>query len=133
MAVSNGFQPSMVRIPHIYLAGSDSWEGPQVGLYRVQRFQTSNLPFVSPPGSCYALAPRNKPSSAMKVDVHLPNGDGCYIEVSPALPVSELKAAAQHHFQRRLKLSAKGRQLDLTATLSETGLQCGDVVTAVVQ
>ena len=69
----------------------------------------------------------------MKVDVYLPSGDACSIEVSPATPVSELKNAAQRHFQRRLRLTAKGRQLDLTATLSEAGLQDGDMVTAVVQ
>ena len=69
----------------------------------------------------------------MKVDVHLPSGDGCPIEVAPATLISELKAAAQKHFQRRLKLTAKGHQLDLTATLSEAGLREGDVVTAVVQ
>ncbi|CAJ1341012.1 unnamed protein product [Effrenium voratum] len=71
--------------------------------------------------------------SAMKVDVHLPNGDGCSIEVTPDTPISELKDAAQQHFQRGLKLTVKGRQLDLTATLSEAGLRDGDVVTAVVQ
>ena len=69
----------------------------------------------------------------MKVDVYLPSGDGFFIEVSPAMLVSELKAAAQRHFQRRLKLTAKGQLLDLTATLSEAGLQDGDVVAAVVQ
>ncbi|CAJ1342428.1 unnamed protein product, partial [Effrenium voratum] len=72
-------------------------------------------------------------SGAMKVDVHLPSGVGCSIEVSPETPISELKAAAQQHFRRRLKLIAKGQQLDLTATLSEVGLQDGDVVAAVVQ
>ncbi|CAJ1415183.1 unnamed protein product [Effrenium voratum] len=71
---------------------------------------------------------------AMKVDVHLPSGDGCSVEVSPEMPVSELKAAAQQHFQRRLRLNtAKGRQLDLTATLSETGLRDGEVVIAFVE
>ncbi|CAJ1412896.1 unnamed protein product [Effrenium voratum] len=69
----------------------------------------------------------------MKVDVYLPSGDGFSVEVSPATPISELKAAAQRHFQRRLKLTAKGRQLELTATLGEAGLQDGDVVAAVVQ
>ena len=53
--------------------------------------------------------------------------------VSAAMPVSELKAAVQQHLQHRLKLTANGRQLDLTATLSEAGLQDGDVVVAVVQ
>ena len=40
----------------------------------------------------------------------------------------ELKAAAQQHCQCRLKhiLIANGRQLDLTATLSEAGLREGD-------
>ena len=65
--------------------------------------------------------------------MHLPNGDGCSVEVSPATPISELKAAAQKHFQRPLKLIAKGQRLDLTATLSEAGLRAGDVVAAVVQ
>ena len=69
----------------------------------------------------------------MKVDVYLPNGDSCSVEVSPAILVSELKAAVQQHFRRPLKVTAKGRRLDLTATLSEAGLQDGDVVTAVVQ
>ena len=73
------------------------------------------------------------PSCAMKVDVHLPSGDGCSIEVLPETHVSELKDAAQKHFQRRLKLTAKGHQLHLAATLSEAGLREGDVVTAVVQ
>ena len=68
---------------------------------------------------------------AMKVDVLFPSGDGCSMEVSPAMLAGELKAAAQQHFQR-LKLIAKGRQLTSTATLSEAGLR-HDVVTAVVQ
>ena len=72
-------------------------------------------------------------SCAMKVDVYLPCGAGCSIAVSPETPISELKAAAQHKFQRRLKLTAEGRQLDLTATLREAGLRDGDVLTAVVQ
>ena len=69
----------------------------------------------------------------MKVDVHLPSGDSCSISLLGKRPISELKAAAQQHFQRRLKLTAKGRQLDLRATLSEAGLQDGDLVVAVVQ
>ena len=69
----------------------------------------------------------------MKVNVYLPSGDGCCIEVSPEWSISKLKAAAQQHFQRPLKLAAKGRQLDLTATLGEAGLTDGDVVAAVVQ
>ena len=55
------------------------------------------------------------------------------MQATPATPVSELKAAAQQHFQRRVKLTAKGRQLDLKATLSEAGLRDGDAVAAVVQ
>ena len=73
------------------------------------------------------------PSCAMKVDVCLPNGDGCSVEITPATPVSELQAAAQQHFQRRLTLAAKGQQLDFTATVSEAGLRDGDVVAAVAQ
>ena len=69
----------------------------------------------------------------MKVDVCLPSGNGYSIEVPPETLISELKAAAQQHFQRRLKLIATGKQLDLSATLSEAGLRDGDVVTAVVQ
>ena len=69
----------------------------------------------------------------MKVDVQLPSGSGCSIEVSPETRLSELKAAAQQHFQRRLKLTARGRQLDLTATVSQAGLRDGDAVDAVVQ
>ena len=69
----------------------------------------------------------------MKVDVHLPSGDGCSIEVSPATLISELKAAAKQHFQRPLKLTWKGQQLNLTATVSKAGLANGDVLTAVVQ
>ena len=69
----------------------------------------------------------------MKVDVHLPSGDSCSISLLGKRPISELKAAAQQHFQRRLKLTAKGRQLDLRATLSEDRLDDGDVVVAVVQ
>ena len=72
-------------------------------------------------------------SLAMKVDAHLPSGDGFSVAVSPATSISQLKAAAQQHFQRRLKLIARGRQLDLTASLSEAGLQDGDVMDAVVQ
>ena len=54
--------------------------------------------------------------------------------MSPETPVRELKAAAQQQFQRRfLKLTAKGRPLDLSATLSRAGLRDGDVVDAVVQ
>ena len=63
----------------------------------------------------------------------MPSGDVSSVEVSPETSVSELKAAAQQHFQRRSKLIAEGRQLDLTATLSEAGLRDGDVVTEVVQ
>ena len=69
----------------------------------------------------------------MKVDVHLPSGNACSVEVSPETLISELKVAAQQHFQRRLKPAAKGRQLDLKATLSEAGLRDGDVVAAVAQ
>ena len=69
----------------------------------------------------------------MKVNVHLPSGDSFSIEVSPATLISELKAAAQQHFKRRLKLIASGQQLDLTATVTEARLRDGDVVTAVVQ
>ena len=80
---------------------------------------------------CSSLGP--EPSCAMKVHVHLPSGGGCSIEVSLATPISELKAAAQQHFKRRLKLIAKGQQFDLTATVAEAWLRDGDVVTAVVQ
>ena len=69
----------------------------------------------------------------MKVDVYLPSGIGCSVEVSPAMLVSELKAAAQQHFQRPLKLIAKGRRLDLTATVSQAGLGDGETVTAVAE
>ena len=69
-------------------------------------------------------------SCTMQVHVHLPNGD---VEVSAATPITELKAVAQRYFQRRLKLTAKGRQLHETATLSEAALQDGDVVLAVAQ
>ena len=69
----------------------------------------------------------------MKVDVYLPSGDGFSIAVSPATLISELKAAAQKHFKRPLKLTSKGQQLDLTATLSEAGLGAGDLVAAVAQ
>ena len=65
----------------------------------------------------------------MKVDVHLPSGDVCSIEASPTTLISK---PAQQHFQRRLKLTAQGQQLELTATLSEAGFQDGDVVAAVV-
>ena len=76
--------------------------------------------------SCPAISIRPKaPSCAMKVDVHLPSGDGW--------PISELKSTAQQHFQRRLKLTAKGQQLDLTATLSEAGLRDGEALCAVLQ
>ena len=74
-----------------------------------------------------------EPSCAMKVHVHLPSGDGCSIEVSPATSISELKAAAQQLSKRRLKLTANGQQLDLTATVTEAGLRDRDVVVAVVQ
>ena len=53
--------------------------------------------------------------------------------VSPATPMSELMAAAQQHIQRRLKLTAKDRWLDLTATLRDARLRDGDVVDAVAQ
>ena len=70
----------------------------------------------------------------MQVNVHLPSGSGCSISLSPETPVSELKAAAQRHFQRRfLKLTASGRPLDLTASLSQVGLRDGDVVDALAQ
>ena len=55
----------------------------------------------------------------MQVHVHLPNGDGCSVEVSAATPISELTAVAQQHFQRRLKLTAKGRFVPLAAGLAE--------------
>ena len=73
-----------------------------------------------------------EPSCAMKVDVYLPSGDGCCVVVSPETTISELQAAAQQHFRRRLKLVANGLQLELTATLSEAGLRDADVVAAVV-
>ena len=41
-----------------------------------------------------------EPSCAMKVDVHLPSGHGCSVEAFPAMPISELTAVAQQHFQR---------------------------------
>ena len=74
-----------------------------------------------------------EPSCTMQAHVHLPNGDGCSVEVSAATRISQLTAVAQQHFQRRLKLTAKGRQLHETATLSEAALQDGDVVLAVAQ
>ena len=74
-----------------------------------------------------------EPSCTMQVHVHLPNGDGCSVEVSAATRISQLTAVAQQHFQRRLKLTAKGRQLHETATLSEAALQDGDVALAVAQ
>ncbi|CAJ1410071.1 unnamed protein product [Effrenium voratum] len=58
---------------------------------------------------------------------------GFSIEVSPATPISELKAAAQQHFKRRLKLIANGQQLDLTGTVTEARLRDGDVVVAIAQ
>ncbi|CAJ1362411.1 unnamed protein product [Effrenium voratum] len=67
----------------------------------------------------YCASHGQEPSCAMKVHVHLPSGGGCSIEISPATPISELKAAAQQHFKRRWKLIAKGQQLDLTATVTE--------------
>ncbi|CAJ1437842.1 unnamed protein product, partial [Effrenium voratum] len=76
---------------------------------------------------------RPEEPSAMKVDVHLPSGAGCSVTISRKRRISELKAAAQQKLQRRLKLIAEGRQLDLTATLSEAGLRDGDVVAAVMQ
>ena len=42
-------------------------------------------------------------------------------------------AAAQQHIQRRLKLTAKDRWFDLTATLRDARLRDGDVVDAVAQ
>ena len=69
----------------------------------------------------------------MKVDVYLPSGDGFSIAVSSEMLVKELQAAAQQHFERRLKLIAKGKELDLTLTLSAAGLRDGDVVAAAVQ
>ena len=68
----------------------------------------------------------------MKVDVHLPSGDGYSVAVSPETPINYVKAAAQQHFQRRLTLTAKGRRLDLTATFSETSLRDEDMMNAVV-
>ena len=102
-----------------------AWAGP--GICKGSRpFNQSHL--------CLAISTRLEESScAMKVDVHLPSGDSCSISLLGKRPISELKAAAQQHFQRRLKLTAKGWQLDLRATLSEAGLQDGDVVVAVVQ
>ena len=74
-------------------------------------------------GLCLATCKHMKDSSlAMKVDVYLPSGDGCCIAVSLTATIGELKAAAEQHFQRRLKLIAKGRQLDLTATRTEAGV-----------
>ena len=61
----------------------------------------------------------------MKVHVHLPSGEGYSIEVSPATPISELKAAGQKHFQRFLKLIAEGRQLDLTTAVVQLGKLAG--------
>ena len=62
-------------------------------------------------------------SSAMQVKVHLPSGTGCSLWLSLKSPVSELKVAVQRHVGRRfVKLTAKGRRLDLAATLSQAGL-----------
>ena len=85
------------------------------------------------PQALWQLYCPRRTSCAMKVDVHLPSGVGCSISLSPKRPISELKATAQQHFQRHLKLTANGRQLDLKTTLSEAGLRDGDVVAAVVQ
>ena len=64
----------------------------------------------------------DEPSHAMKVNVHLPSGDGYSVEVSPETAI-----------QRRLRLIAKGCQLDLTATLCQLGLRDRDAVAAVAQ
>ncbi|CAJ1442868.1 unnamed protein product [Effrenium voratum] len=61
----------------------------------------------------------------MKVDVCLPSGDCCSVAVSPETPVRELKAAAQHHFQRLFKLSAAGT----AARCKKNILESGSVVT----
>ena len=53
------------------------------------------LPKAIQKGALIASQARvGKPSCAMKVDIHLPSGDGVSLEVSPAAPISELKAAA---------------------------------------
>ena len=69
-----------------------------------------------------------EPYCAMKVDAHLPSERWLL-----SRSLTRDAAAAQHHFQRRLKLTAEGLQLDETATLREAGLQDGDVVLAVAQ
>ena len=109
---------------------------PRPGDDRVRRLYT--LVWVSLQGSVFPLTRalgnlHLEPACAMRVDVHLPSGDGFSVEVSPETPISELKVAAQQHFQRRLKLTAKAVQLDLRATVKEAGLGDGDVVAAVVQ
>ena len=58
----------------------------------------------------------------MRLEVHLPSGDGSSFDVSAATLVRELKASAQKHFQRRLKLTAEGRQLDVAATVTSPEL-----------
>ena len=52
----------------------------------------------------------------------MPSGEGCSFDVSAATLVRELKAAVQQHFQRRLKLTAEGRQLDVAATVTSPEL-----------
>ena len=96
-----------------------------------QSHSKSGLRFMS--GRFNTRRDTEESSCAMQVHVHLPSGDGCSISRSSKRPISELKATAQQHLKRRLKLTANDRQLNLAATLGEAGLRDGDVVAAVVQ
>ncbi|CAJ1363852.1 unnamed protein product, partial [Effrenium voratum] len=70
----------------------------------------------------------------MIVEVCLPSGRACTVTLAPESRGSELKIAAQQHFQLSfLRLVVRGRQLDLGSTLSQAGLKDQDTVDAIVQ
>ena len=70
----------------------------------------------------------------LSVDVCLPSGSSCSIELLPGSRVCDLKVEAQRQLRRGfLKLAFRGRQLDLSSTLSDLGVRSGDSIDALVQ
>ena len=57
------------------------------------------------------LAAASQNVGSMKLEVSLPSGSACCVSISAERPVSELRAQAQQHFQRRLVLCARGQPL----------------------
>ncbi|CAJ1345141.1 unnamed protein product [Effrenium voratum] len=73
-------------------------------------------------------------SDRCSVEVHLPSGRGCSVDLPCGARVAELKACAQRLLSRRfLRLIFGGQQLEPELTLCQAKIRDGDVVHAVVQ